>query len=146
MGGTSKAWRFVRGVWLLSAVVVCFGAFLCFLPTELAVSTALTPAHSPPLDRATDDGYLAVFQEEASGAHKDPVHADLLTMLVLAVSSFFGLSVGWLLTNTQWQGALWSLGVVGPSLASACEESTLPRRVVDVGLSALLSQGAQEQS
>ena len=90
MGGTSKAWRFVRGVWLVSAVVVCFGAFLCFLPTELAVSTALTPAHSPPLDRATDDGYLAVSQEEAGRAHKDPVHADLLTMLVLAVSSFFG--------------------------------------------------------
>ena len=121
MGLLSKAWRFVRGVWLLATVLVCIGAFLCFLPTELDISTALGPAHSPPLDQGTDEGYLAVAQE-AEKADKDPVNAELLRMLLLVVSSFFGLSFGWLLTNSQRQGALCSLGVVGPSLTSACEE------------------------
>jgi hypothetical protein len=121
MGLLSKAWRFVRGVWLLATVLVCIGAFLCFLPTELDVSTALGPAHSPPLDQRTDEGYLAVAQE-AEKADKDPVNTELLTMLLLVVSSFFGLSFGWLLTNSQRQGALCSLGVVGPSLTSACED------------------------
>jgi hypothetical protein len=122
MGLSSKAWRFVRGVWLLATVVLCIGAFLCFLPTELDVSTALTPAHSPPLERGVDEGYLAVFQQEAWEVDKDPVHADLLTMLLLVV--FFGLSFGWVLSNSQRQGALLcsSLGLVGPSMAGACEE------------------------
>ena len=120
--GLSKAWRFTRGVSLIAAVLVCVGAFLCFLPTELDVSAAFRPAHSPLLDRGTDEGYLAVLQEEPEEADKDPVNADLLTMLVLAVASFFGLSFGWLLTNSQRHGALCSLGVVGEPLASACEE------------------------
>jgi hypothetical protein len=118
----SKAWRFVRGVWLLAAMLVCVGAFLCFLPTELEVCTVLRAADSPPLDRGTDEGYLAVLQEEAGEADKDPVNADLLTTVVLAVSSFFGLSLGWLLTDTQRRRALCSLGVVGPSLGRAYEE------------------------
>ena len=125
--GLSKAFRSTRGVWLVAAVVVCVGAFLCLLPSELHVSspltpasTALMPAHSPPLDRGADEGYLAVAQEEAGVADKDPVNADLLTILLLVV--FFGLSFGFVLANTQKQGALCSSGVVGPSLASACEE------------------------
>jgi hypothetical protein len=118
--GLSRAWRFVHGVWLVAAVLVCLGAFLCFLPTELDVSTAPRPAHSPPLDRGADAGYLAMPRAEAEEADKDPVNADLLTMLLLVV--FFGASVGWLLTNSQRQGALCSLGVVGLSLASACED------------------------
>jgi hypothetical protein len=83
--------------------------------------------HSPyagtlaPLDRGAEESYLAVFQEEAD---KDPVHTDLLTMLLLVV--FFGLSFGWLLTNSQKERALCSLGVVGPSLASACEDLPFP--------------------
>jgi hypothetical protein len=116
-----KAWRFDRGVSLVAAVLLCAGAFLCLLPTELEVSAALTPAHSPPLDQVADEGYLAVPQEEAQEADKHPINADLLTRLLLVV--FFGLSVGWLLTNSQRQGALCSsLGVVRPSLASACED------------------------
>jgi hypothetical protein len=116
------AWRFVRGVSLVAVVLVCVGGLLCSLPTELDVSTALSPAHSPPIDRGADEGYLAVPKEEAWEADKDPVNADWLTRLVLAVSSFFGLSLGWLLTNSQRQGALCSLGVVGDPLASACED------------------------
>jgi len=112
--GLSKAWRFVRGVWPVAAVVVCVGAFLCYLPTELDVSTALTPAHSPPIDRRAEEGYFAVFQEEAREADKDLVHADLLTILFLVV--FFGLGIGWLLTNSQKERALCSLGVVGQRL------------------------------
>jgi hypothetical protein len=118
--GLSKAWRFVRGVWLVAAIVVCVGALHSLLPTQLDVSTAFTLAHSPPLDRGTDEGYLAVAQEEAGEADKDPVNAELMTMLLLVV--FFGLSFGWLLTNSQRHGALCSLGVVGDPLASACEE------------------------
>jgi hypothetical protein len=47
----------------------------------------------------------------------------LLTMLLLA-ASFFGASVGWLLTNAQRQGALCfsSVGVVGEVMGSAREE------------------------
>ena len=117
--GLSKALRFARGVWLVAAVVVCTGAFLCFLPTGLDVSTGLRPADSPPLDRGAEEGHLA--QEEAGQADKVPVNAELLTMLVLVVSSFFGLSFGWTLTNSRRQGASCSLIVLGPSLASACE-------------------------
>jgi|SRR5215208_147841 len=122
--GFSKAWRFVRGVSLVAVVLLCIGTFICFLPAELDVSTVLTPAHSsPPLDRGADQGYLAVAQEEAAGeADKVPVNPDLLTMVVLGVCSLFGLSLGWVLTNSQKQGAMCSLGVVGPSLASAFED------------------------
>jgi hypothetical protein len=119
--GLSKASRFVRRVWLVAAVLLCLGAFLNLLPTELDVSTAFTPADSPPLNRGADEGYLAVLHKELGEADKNPVNADLLTKLVLAVFSFFGLSVGWLLTNSQRQGALCFSGIVGPSLASACE-------------------------
>ena len=116
-----RAWRCARGVSLVAAVLLCAGAFLCLLPTELEVSAALTPAHSPPLDQGADEGYLTVPQEEAQEADKHPVNADLLTMLLLVV--FFGLSVGWLLTNTQRQVVICSsLGIVGGSWASACED------------------------
>jgi hypothetical protein len=118
--GLSKAWRFVRGLWLVAAVLVCLGALLlCLLPTELDVSTAFRLADSPLLDRGAQEGYLAVLQEgeEAWEAEKVAVNADLLRMVVLALWSLFGLSCGWLLSNTQGQGTLCSLGVVGRSLA-----------------------------
>jgi hypothetical protein len=121
--GLSKAWRSTRGVWLVAAVVVYVGAFLCFLPTELDVSPALRAADSPPLDRGAEVGYIAVAQEEAGQADKDPVNADLLTMLLLGVASLFGSSFGWVLTDSQRQGTLCSsLGVVGEPSASACED------------------------
>ena len=117
----SNASRFVRGVWLAAGVPLCVGAFLNVLPTELDVSTAFTPADSAPLDRWADEGYFAVLHEELGEADKDPVNADLLTMLVLGLS-FFGLSIGWVLTNSRRQRALCSLGVVCDPSASACED------------------------
>jgi len=122
--GLSKAWRFVCGVWLVAAVLVCVGALLCLLLTELDVSTALRLADSSPLDRGAQDGYLAVLREgeEAWEAEKVAVNADLLRMVVLALWSLFGLSFGWLLSNTQGQGTLCSLGVVGRWLAGGGKE------------------------
>ena len=119
--GLSRASRFLRGVWLVAAILLCVGAFLNSLPTELDVSTAFTPADSAPLDRWADEGYFAVLHEELGEADKDPVNADLLTMLVLGLY-FFGSSFGLLLTNSRRQGSLCSLGVVGDPSASACEE------------------------
>jgi hypothetical protein len=119
--GLSRTWRFTRGVSILAVAVVCVGAFLCLLPTRLDVSTVLTPTHSPPLDPGSDQGYLAVIQE-AGEADKDLVNADLLMMVVLGVSAFFGLSFGWVLTNTQRQRAMCSLGVDGGPSASACKD------------------------
>ena len=120
--GLSRTWRFTRGVSILAVAVVCVGAFLCLLPTRLDVSTVLTLTHSPPLDPGTDQGYLAVIQEEAGEADKDLVNADLLMMVVLGVSAFFGLSFGWVLTNTQRQRVMCSLGVDGGPSASACKD------------------------
>jgi len=125
--GLLKALRFARGVWLVAAVLLCVGAFLCFLPTELDASKALRAADWPPLDRGAEVGYIAVAQEEeeeaAAQADKDPVNADLLTMLLLWVASLFGSSFGWVLTDSQKQGALSSsLGVVGEPSSRACEE------------------------
>jgi hypothetical protein len=119
--GLSKASRFVRGVWLVAAVLLCVGALLTLLPTELDVSTAFMPADSPPLDRGADEGYLAVLHEESGEADKNPVNADLLTRLVLGLY-FFGSSFGLLLTNSRRQGTLCSWGVVGDLSASACEK------------------------
>jgi hypothetical protein len=73
--------------------------------------------NAPPLDGTYTPFALA---EEAD---EDPVNARFLTMLFLA-ASFFGASVGWLLTNAQGQGALCfsSVGVVGEVLGSARED------------------------
>jgi hypothetical protein len=120
--GLSKAMRFTRGVSLVAVLLVCLGALLCLLPAELALSTTFAPADYPPLDRGAEECYLAVLQEEVWEADKDPVNADLLTMLLLGVSSLFGLSFGWELLNAQRQRTLCSLGVVGPSSASVCKE------------------------
>jgi hypothetical protein len=129
----SKSWRFARGVSRVAAALLCLGVLLSLLSlptTESAVSTALAMANvahtdqgangnAPPLDGT----YPFALAEEPEDPVKRPVNAELLTLLLLAVSSFFGLSIGWLLTNTQRQGVNCSFfGVVGGSLASACED------------------------
>ena len=127
------SWRFARGVSRVAAALLCLGVLLSLLSlptTESAVSTALAMANvahtdqgangnAPPLDGT----YPFALAEEPEDPVKRPVNAELLTLLLLAVSSFFGLSIGWLLTNTQRQGVNCSFfGVVGGSLASACED------------------------
>ena len=73
--------------------------------------------NAPPLDGTH---YPFALAEEVA---EERVNAGLLTMLLLA-ASFFGASVGWLLTNAQGQGAscFSSVGVVGGVLSSAREE------------------------
>ena len=110
-------------------VLLCLGIFLFPLPAPGSeVPPALVMADSPRVDQGEswndsplDGSYLVVSAEEAEGEDKDPINADLLTMLLLMTSSF-GVTVGWLLTNAQRQGALCSLGVVRPRLATACED------------------------
>ena len=71
-----------------------------------------------------DGNYLVTPAQEAEKVDNSPVNAGLLTMLVLAVASCLGASVGWLLSNAQGQGALCfsSLGVVGEVLGRARED------------------------
>ncbi len=116
-----RAYRFARGVSVVMAIVLCLGVFLSLFSLPVSGfegSSALGTANgsTPPLDGTY---YPFALAEEAKKADKDPVNAGLLTMLFLA-TSFFGLNVGWLLTNARGQGALCSsLGVVGGSSSSA---------------------------
>ena len=113
---------------LVVAFLLCLGVLLLPLPaTGSEVPSALAMAHSPRLDLATngnghplDETYLVVPGEEAEDAEKDPLNAELLTMLLLTLC--FGLSVGWLLRNAQRQGAFCSFGFVRPSFATTCED------------------------
>src|SRR4029450_6307503 len=102
-----------------------------FLQPSLApgsdVPSAVTLADLPSVELlANGNGYpldetnLVAPGEEAKDADKDPLNAELLTTLLLTLC--FGAIVGWLLRNAQRQGALCSFAVVGPSLASACED------------------------
>jgi hypothetical protein len=114
----------------VAVLLLCLGVCLTLLslpaigfqdPSALAMAHVLTVdqvanGNAPPLDGTYCPFALA---EEAD---EDPVNAGLLTMLFLA-ASFFGASVGWLLTNAQGQGALCfsSLGV-GEVLGRARED------------------------
>jgi hypothetical protein len=124
-----KAWRFLRGGSVVVAVLLlCLGFSLTLLslpakgsqdPPAFGMANVL-PAdqganrEAPPLEGTY---YPFALAEEAD---KEPVNAGLLSMLLLA-ASFFGASIGWLLTNAQGQGALClcSLGVVGEVLGLA---------------------------
>jgi hypothetical protein len=120
-----------RGVSFVVAFLVCLGILLQPLPASGSeVPSALAMANLPSLDLATngnphpqDGTYLVAPAEETEEADKYPLNAELLTMLLLALS--FGLSVGWLLTNAQRQGALCSLAGVRSSFATICEDLPL---------------------
>jgi len=113
---------------LVVAFLMCLGVFLLPLrATGSEVPSALAMANLPRVDLETngnghplDGAYLVAPAEEAEDGEKSPLNAELLTMLLLALS--FGLSVGWLLRNAQRQGALCSLAVVHPSFATTCED------------------------
>jgi hypothetical protein len=107
---------------------MCLGVFLLPLrATGSEVPSALATANVPRLDLETngngqplDGTYLVAFGEEAEDGEKSPLNAELLTMLLLALS--FGLSFGCLLRNAQRQGALCSLAGVRSSFATICED------------------------
>jgi hypothetical protein len=117
-----------RGGSLVVAFLVYLGVFfLPLLATDSEAPSALAMANMPRLDQATNGNshllegtYLVAPGEEAEDGEKSPLNAELLTMLLLALS--FGLSVGWLLRNAQRQGALCSLAGVHPSFATICED------------------------
>jgi hypothetical protein len=127
--------RFAHGVSVVvSVLLLCLGVLpaLLSLPASgsedsstLGMTNVLhvvdqgANGNAPPLD-----GNFLFFAptEETKKTDKDPVNADLLTMLFLA-ASFFGARVGWLLTKAQSQGVLcFSLGAVGEELGSTCED------------------------
>jgi hypothetical protein len=113
---------------LVVAFLLCLGVFLLPLPaTGSEVPSVLAMANMPRLDLETNGNgyplegtYLVAPGEEAEDADKEPLNAELLTMLLLTLC--FGLSVRWLLRNAQRQGALCSLAGVHPSFATICED------------------------
>jgi hypothetical protein len=117
-----------RGVSLVVALLVCLVVFLLPLPASGSeVPSGLDIANLPRLDLETngngqllDGTYLVAPGEETEDGEKHPLNAELLTMLVLALS--IGLSVGWVLRSAQRQGALCSLPFVDPLFATVCEE------------------------
>jgi hypothetical protein len=108
-------------------LLCCLGLFLCFLLATTSDVPGVPSAHalaranvghvdrgtSDPASNLPDGSYLLTPAEEAQETDKAPVNASLLTMLVLAVASFFGTSVGWvLMTNARGRrGAMCCSGV-----------------------------------
>ncbi len=115
-----------RAVSLVVAFLLCFNVVF-LLPFPATVSEApsgLAMTNLPRGDQTTNGNgnplngtYVVGPVEEVEGADKDPLNAELLTMLLLAVS--FGAAVGWLLTNAQGQVALCCSAVIGSPLATA---------------------------
>ena len=126
-----KAWRFLRsGSVVVAVLLLCLGFSLTLLslpargsqdPSAFGMANVQSVDQGPNREAPPQDGtyYPFALAEEAD---KEPVNAGLLTVLFLA-ASFFGASVGWLLTNAQGQGALCfsSLGV-GEVLGRARED------------------------
>jgi hypothetical protein len=117
-----RSWWYARSTSLLAMVILlCLGACLSLLPTELEVSAALTPAHSHHSDQGAHEGFLAVSPEEAEDAGEGPVNAGLLSELLLVFC--FGAIVGWLLANGRGQRAFRFVGLDHrPSIVSALED------------------------
>jgi hypothetical protein len=118
----------------MAVLLLCLGVCLTLLSLTARGSqdpSALRMANVLPVDQGANgnvpplDGTYYPFASFALAeeADEDPVNAGFLTMLFLA-ASFFGASVGWLLTKAQGQGALCfsSVGVVGEVLGRAREE------------------------
>ena len=126
-----KAWRFLRSGSVVAVLLLCLGFSLTLLslpargsqnPSAFGMANVQSVDQGPNREAPPQDGtyYPFALAEEAD---KEPVNAGLLTVLFLA-ASFFGASVGWLLTNAQGQGALCfsSLGVVGEVLGRVRED------------------------
>jgi hypothetical protein len=126
-----KTSQFPRGVSVVVAVLLlCLGVSLTSLSLPARGSqdtSALGMNNVLPVDQAANgnapplDGSYYPFAQ-AEEADEEPVNAELLTMLLLAVS-FFGATTRWLLPNAQGQGVLcFSSFGVGEVLGRAREE------------------------
>jgi hypothetical protein len=106
---------------LATVILLCLGAFLALLPTELEVSAALTPAHSSHPDQGANEAYLAVPREAAERNADGPtVNADLLALLLVVC---FGAIAGWPLANCRGQRAFRFVGPDHrPSFVSTLED------------------------
>jgi hypothetical protein len=116
----------------VAVLLLCLGVCLTLLSLPVSGSqedlSALGAANVLPVDQVANlnapplDGSRYPFAL-AEKAEEEPVNAGLLTMLFLA-ASYFGASVGWLLTNAEGQGALCfcSVGVVGEVVGRTREE------------------------
>jgi len=121
---------------LLAAVVLCWlGISLSFLGTN-ATTTTTTEVFAAPagkalgdadgealarLDKDATSGLLTTpAAQEARETEEGPLRASLLTMLVVAVSPFFGSGLSLLAANSLKRGVSCSLGVLGGSSAAAC--------------------------
>jgi hypothetical protein len=110
------------------ALLLSFGVLLLPLPASGSEApSAVTIANLARLDLETNGNghvlegtYFVAPGEETEDAEKHPLKAELLTMLVLALS--FGLSVGWVLRSAQRLKALCSLAFIDPLFASVCED------------------------
>ena len=110
----------MRGLVLLLAGVMlcCFGILLSLPATALDLPSAFAGADAAQVDGGAnapppDGSYPITPVEEVRETDRHPVNASLLTMFVLAISSFGG-SVLWLLaTNACRQGAICSWGLEG---------------------------------
>jgi hypothetical protein len=102
-------------------MLCCLGLFLSLSATTSDVSgvpSALAGAKAGHVDRGAnapapvpDRRYPLTPAEELQETDKGPVNANLLTMLLLAITSF-GASLLWLLTtNARRRGAICSWGV-----------------------------------
>ena len=126
-----KTSQFPRGVSVVVAVLLlCLGVSLTSLSLPARGSqdtSALGMNNVLPVDQAANgnapplEGSYYPFAQ-AEEADEEPVNAELLTMLLLAASSF-GAGAGWLLPKAQGQGVLcFSSFGVGEVLGRAREE------------------------
>ena len=126
-----KTSQFPRGVSVVVAVLLlCLGVSLTSLSLPARGSqdtSALGMNNVLPVDQAANgnapplEGSYYPFAQ-AEEADEEPVNAELLTMLLLAVS-FFGATTRWLLPNAQGQRVLcFSSFGVGEVLGRAREE------------------------
>jgi hypothetical protein len=117
-----RSWRFARIASLVTAVsLLCSGTFLSLPTTGADVPASLVMAGSPHVvhganGHTIDGPYLAALADDAEGSDEVPVHAALLTTLLLVV--FFGTVLGWLLAFGQTR-----LGCQVPSLIGSCFHS-----------------------
>src|SRR5215212_4036842 len=126
-----KARRFARGMpVVVAAALLCLGVLpSLFVASGSEGSPTLGKADTLRVDQGANgnapprDGTFPFFAPAEEATDDGPVNAELLTMLFLAASSFFGLTARWPLSNAQGQGASCSsLGVVGEVVGGTRED------------------------